>query len=987
MNWHFLENPGDKYLDFIVTKSLYIDELKATLKEITHAPSSAKIIHIGNDDRENLFCLSFKTLPKNSNGVAHILEHTVLCGSKKFPVKDPFFSMTRRSLNTFMNALTGADFTCYPAASQVEKDFYNLFEVYIDAVFHPELKEMSFLQEGCRLEFTKPSDPKSPLCYKGIVFNEMQGAMSSADARLWHAMLENLVPDLPYAYNSGGDPEHIPSLSYEELLAFYHSHYHPSRCLFFLYGNLPLKGHLDFLDKHALQGVKPLPPLEPIAKQRRFLAPIEKTISYPVTEEESLDKKTMISFGWLTTSIDNQEEMLALIILDAILMETDASPLKKRLLSSGLCSQVDAYIDTEMTELPYIITCKGCSSDSAEKLQASLIAALEDIAKNPIDEELIKAAIHQIELSRLEIGGDSHPFGLTLFFRSALAKQHGCEPENALVIYSLFEKISHKAKDPSYLQGLMRKMLIENSHRVRITFVPDKTLESKELQEAESRLEKLASTLSSEQKNKIIQTTQALDAYQKSLESLSLDCLPKVTLDDVPLLARQFPLYRYQDGSSSCYHHDVFTNHITYLDLCFNLPKMDLKSLPLLQLMLHMLPELGAGKRDYAANLEYIQAHTGGVSIGSSWNVNSQDGSLHPYLFLRGKSLAKNSQKLCHLFIDILKAPHITDKKRIKDLLSQIHTSLEAKLTKNAMRYAIHLALSSYHKAAFMNQQCYGIPMLETVRSLAKDLDAGSSILVETFTSLKEQLFTFEGKDLIVGADKASFEELQSANYFGLLSSLPSIKSSPFFSDFSIDPVYSQARTIAAQVSYNIMAMPAVSFIHPHAASLMVATQLLENKVLLNKIREKGGAYGASASFNPTLQAFYFHSYRDPNIAKTQATFIEAAESIASGAFSQQDLEEAKLGILQHLDNPVSPGSRAMLSYSWMREGKTQAMRQGLRDAIIGLSSKTLQHAVAEHVCSKLADATMISFAGRQLLEKENITLGAQRTPLPIFSL
>src|SRR5579863_2898175 len=221
------------YNNFRITKYTPIPELQSTLVELIHEPSGAKVMHIANDDPENLFCLSFQTLPNSSNGVAHILEHTVLCGSAKFPVKDPFFAMSRRSLNTFMNALTGSDFTCYPAASQNEKDFYNLMEVYIDAVFHPELKRMSLLQEGHRLEFTDPQDPKTPLAIKGIVFNEMKGTLSSADTRLWHTLMENLPPDLPYCYNSGGDPKVIPQLSYEELLKFHATYYHPSQCLFF----------------------------------------------------------------------------------------------------------------------------------------------------------------------------------------------------------------------------------------------------------------------------------------------------------------------------------------------------------------------------------------------------------------------------------------------------------------------------------------------------------------------------------------------------------------------------------------------------------------------------------------------------------------------------------------------------------------------------------------------------------------------------------
>ncbi|MBS0627160.1 MAG: insulinase family protein, partial [Verrucomicrobia bacterium] len=270
MTQTFLGHPGEKYKDFTALTCTKIKELDCFFRELVHTPTGAHIIHIENDDPENLFCLSFRTLPQNSRGAPHILEHTVLCGSKRFPVKDPFFSMTRRSLNTFMNALTGSDFTCYPAASQVEKDFYNLLDVYIDAVFYPELKKESFLQEGCRLEFEEASNPKTPLQFKGIVYNEMKGSLSSSDSRMWHAVLEALFPDLSYAYNSGGDPKDIPDLSYEELIEFHKTYYHPSRCLFFFYGNLSLKNHLDYITEKTLKDTLPLSPLPPIPRQPRF---------------------------------------------------------------------------------------------------------------------------------------------------------------------------------------------------------------------------------------------------------------------------------------------------------------------------------------------------------------------------------------------------------------------------------------------------------------------------------------------------------------------------------------------------------------------------------------------------------------------------------------------------------------------------------------------------------------------------------------------
>lgn len=988
MRTKFLESVGDSYLDFEVTKRIPLDELSCVLKELVHKPSGAQIMHIENDDPENLFCLSFKTLPSNSNGAAHILEHTVLCGSKKFPVKDPFFSMTRRSLNTFMNAMTGSDFTCYPAASQVEKDFYNLFDVYLDAVFHPEIKKESFLQEGCRLEFAKPNNPQSPLEFKGIVFNEMKGSLSSPDSRLWHAIIEHLTPDLPYAYNSGGDPKEIPTLTYEELIHFYETFYHPSRCLFFLYGNLPLKRHLDFLHERALKSVLPLEPLPPIPTQKRFFTPVRKTFSYPIIDEEGSSDRTMISLGWLTCELLKQEDVLALTILDAILMDTDASPLKKLLLSSGLCTQVDAYMDTEMSEVPYVITCKGCDELKADELEKYIFDSLKTISENPIPEHLIDAAIHQIEFARLEITGDHTPFGLTLFLRSALAKQHGCEPENALVVHSLFERLSEKVKDPGYLRELLQKYFINNPHFVRITFSPDTKLAKKEQKEEKERLKKIQDSLSEQDVQKILYQTKLLEEYQKSVETQSLDCLPKVTLDDVPVLVREFSLKNEKHENFETFHHECFTNHIVYADVTFDLPYISDEELPYLQLLLSILPEVGAGNRDYTKNLEFIQAHTGGIGFSSSLHVQVTDAKkMKPCFNLRGKALHRKADKLFSLYRDMITSPHLEDKKRIEELLKQIHTSLVSRFPRNALRYAIQVALSGFHPTTHINNACFGLGYFHTIQDICKNLEGNSIAVIDKLISLKNKLLSYKNPHLILSCDAESFEEMRENHFYDLFSDLPSKSFTPWDADYPLTPVMSQARPIAAQVAYNVKAIPSITLVHPHSAALTIATQLFDNKTLLHKIREKGGAYGAGANYNSTTGSFYFHSFRDPHIESTLDAFDLAVDTIAAGKFTEQDLEEAKLGIIQQFDAPISPGNKAMTAYGWWRDSRHKSFRQEYRDKIIHLTSHELQSAVTQHLCPKKEAGIVVCFGNKELIEKENLRLGPRGKALPVLAV
>ena len=416
--------------NYTLIKKENIEELNIQLLEFKHNKSNASIMHIANNDDEKLFCLGFQTLPTSSNGAAHILEHLVLCGSKKYPIKDPFFSMTRRSLNTFMNAMTGQDFTCYPASSLVDKDFDNLFSVYLDAVFHPNLKYFSFLQEGHRLEFSKPNDPSSDLVFKGVVFNEMKGSLSSIENRLYHEMMKYLVSDLPYSYNSGGDPKNIPELSYEELVEFHKYFYHPSHCLFFFYGNLDLEKKLKYLDKEILSHTTAKPPIPLIAKQPRLKNPLDITKAYPISENESLDNKTILAFGYLLCSIENQEDILALGLLDSMLFETDASFIKDALLKTNLCTSISTYLDTEMSEIPFIIILKGCQKENKEKLFQIFIDSLKKVE---ISNDLIEAAMQKMEFHRSEIASHGYPYGLNLFFRAALLKQKGCDPTNGFI--------------------------------------------------------------------------------------------------------------------------------------------------------------------------------------------------------------------------------------------------------------------------------------------------------------------------------------------------------------------------------------------------------------------------------------------------------------------------------------------------------------------------------------------------------------------------
>jgi presequence protease len=977
---------GDRYGEFTVTNVINIPELQCQLRELNH-PSGAQVMHLANDDPENVFCLSFQTIPATSNGVAHILEHTVLCGSEKYPIKDPFFSMRRRSLNTFMNAMTGPDFTCYPAASQVAKDFYQLLEVYLDAVFHPLIKELSFHQEGHRLEFSTLEDPSSPLLFKGVVYNEMKGSLSNPSARLIEAVNAALFPDITYGINSGGDPKVIPDLTYQELLDFHKTYYHPGRCLFYFYGNMPLDKHLDFIAEHALKGISKTPAIPPLPRQKRFSEPKKIAVSYPFQEEEDPIGKTWLAFAWLTCDVLQQEELLALHVLEIALLDTDASPLKLKLLKSGLCKQVGSYLESDISEAPWLIILQGCEEEKADLIEQFLFHTLETIQKEGIPKELINNALHQLELFRSEINGGHSPHGLSLFMRSALLKQHGADAHDGLMIHSIFKRLRDKMDtDEQFFSHLISKYLLNNPHYVRLVLTPDKQLVQKELEAELDKLKQIQSSLKEDQIGQIIAQAKELQALQQKDEDLSV--LPKISIKDVPKESRDYHLSKEIHGPYTVYRHGCFTNNILYADLVFPMPLIQEKELPYLRLFFQLFTQLGCGGRTYAENLDYIQAHTGGVNSSFSLNLQADDTSqFFPYLYIHGKALHHKIDKLFSLFRDLITSVNFSDRERVKEILLKHYTALETSLNQNALNYAINLSASGLSASSKITNECYGLPYYHTVSRLVQNFDKEINPLIEQMQQLQDRMLNREYPHLVITCQDEAYQFLKENHYFGVTDvSLRPID--PWQNTFEVSPIASQGRQISSPVAFTSKVFKTVSYTDPDAPALSVAANLFDNIVLHLRVREQGGAYGGGASSNSLAGFFYFFSFRDPYICHTLLAFEEAVQTILQGKFKADDLEEAKLEMIQALDTPIPPGSRGKTAYNWMRKGQTLEARQAFRTRLLQLTKQDIIRAVEKHIVPHMAQGASVTFAGRELFEKENARLAEMgRLPLEIVSL
>lgn len=928
-------------MSYTKTNEVALDEIGCTLHAFTHDKSGADVIHIASDDPEKLFALCFKTHPSDSTGVAHILEHTVLCGSKHFPVRDPFFSMLKRSLNTFLNAMTGADFTVYPAASTIDKDFYNLFEVYLDAVFYPKLDELSFRQEGHRLEY---EDEK--LMIKGVVYNEMKGVLSSPDSRLWNAVTENLYPDLTYAHESGGDPKDIPNLTYQAFINFWKKFYHPSQCLFFSYGDLNLEKHLAFIEDNVLKDVTPGEKIPPIGLQTRFKKP--KYVDLPYPSEKGSDDKALFAVTYLTCPVTDEDEVLALSLVDALLMETDASPLKRALLESGLVSQADAYLDTECSEVSFIILCRGMDPKDGKTLEKLIDNTLKNLA--PFPEEQIEAALHSLEFSKKEI---SPQYGLHLAFKVLMAKQLGTKVENALMIGERFEELKERLKDKRLISSLIKKYFLDNMHKVIVTLTPDDTLLAREKEEEEKRVAAMVVD-----KAAIDKQAKDLEALQESQESL--DGLPEIKLDEIPKDIIDYPIEKHEVGDLTVYHHSAATNGIVYADLYLDLPNLKPEELQTAKFATSILCELGAQNRGFAENLHKINLKTGdiGASLGLFTSLNSPE-EVDPAFILSGKALKQNTQDLFHLMRDFLIAPRFDEKDRIVELTKQIKTEMTRRIKQNPLSLAANTSVSGMSTQSAIQRLWSGLEYKDFI-------DQHENILPDL--SVMESLLHLAKPTLVLTCATDIFETLLKDNFYGLATLKPKT-TTPWAVTLPPFEVSSKALLIPSGVSFTAASLKTIPKNHPDSAALTIASMLFRDTTLHKRIREQGGAYGANSSYNSMYGTFSFTTYRDPNFVSSLKAFDESIELVVDGKFQEEDLKGAKLRALQNIYAPEAPGSRAATTYSYLRTHQSLEFLTNRKDKIIGLSKETLQEAVKKHLQGK--NKTVISCMGTDLYEKE----------------
>ncbi|TMC37162.1 MAG: hypothetical protein E6J28_08655 [Chloroflexi bacterium] len=704
---------------YTITRREPLARLEGEYLELEHQRTGAKHIHIQCPDDNNAFAVFFSTPPPDSTGVAHILEHVVLAGSQRFPVRDPFFSMTRRTLATFMNALTGADWTMYLFSTRNAKDYVNLLEVYLDATFFPRLDEDSFKQEGIRFEFEEPTDPESGLRYKGVVFNEMKGALATSSSAVDRAIGKTLFKDLPYQHISGGDPQDIPNLTWENLRAFHARHYHPSNARFYTYGNQALEVTLEAIERDALARFQRMEIDAKIPDVARAAKPMAAVEPYPASATEDNSRKAQALTAWVTVPSADSFRSLAMKVLAEVLLSNAGSPLRKALIDSGLGSALadGSGLQDDYKESVFGAGLKGIVAEDAEKVQEVVLDTLKRLADNGVEKEQVDAAIHHLEFEKRERSNAGFPYALRLLFASLPAYHYEGDPVAALDFDADLERLEKARAEGRFFETLIRAELLDNPHRALLTAVPDTQLEERQRQAEMDRLAAIESRLTDAERKGIVEDALRLKAEQEAKQDLS--SLPTLELADIPMKFEDVPSRDASLRTATVEFYPQPTNGITYLDVRSDFSRLSTEQKDLLPLFSRVLTQSGAAGQDYAEIATRIAATTGGIGAAAQiQSLAARDDYLQSFV-VSGRALDRNAQPFIELVTDLVARLDVKPK-RLKEVIAEISTRLETSIAGLGFQFALLRAHSKLSSEGAINDRLQGIGMLHTMRRLAR---------------------------------------------------------------------------------------------------------------------------------------------------------------------------------------------------------------------------------------------------------------------------
>ncbi|MDC9719573.1 MAG: insulinase family protein [Gammaproteobacteria bacterium] len=932
-----------------------IASLNIHIQQYQHISTGALHIHLSSEQTENVFLVALKTMPQDSSGVAHVLEHTALCGSEKFPVRDPFFMMIRRSLNTFMNAFTSSDWTAYPFASQNKKDFNNLLEVYLDAVFFARLDALDFAQEGHRVEFSESNNSTPSLEYKGVVFNEMKGAMSSPVSQLWQTLTKYLFPSTTYHFNSGGEPADIPDLTHEQLLAFYQRHYHPSNAIFMTSGDISAATHQESFEKHALHRFSEQKIDLFVADEKRYFSPLKIQESYPCAANDEHAKSHLV-LGWLLGHSTDLKQQMQANLLSRVLLDNSASPLRKELETCGIGTGPSPLCGLEDSnkEMTFVCGLEGAEPADAEQFETLVMNCLKKVVDDGVAQSEVEAALHQLELGQREIGGDGYPFGMQLILSALPAAIHGGDALAALNLDPVLAELAEGIKNRHFIPNLIQELLLDNVHQVRLTLAPDEQMSARKDAAEQLRLKVMLAAMNDDQRKTVIDNTQALLERQSQEDDANI--LPEVTRDDIPV--SQFiasPTISNKDLGWEFYA--AGTNGLVYHQLVIDLPKVEEKDLPYINLLAQLMTELGMGEQDYLSVQAQQAAVCGSLSAYLSYRGQAADADhLNAYFIVSTKGLITQQTAIVDLLKQTLMTVRFDEHQRIKELVGQLRSRRQQSVGQSGHSFALGAASRNMCAGANLQYQVSGLQGVVWLQNLDDGLAQEQNLidLCAKLTALHQQLCSQSLQLASVGEEQQQ-NHIQKTFTKAFIDQVGELKGrlpwqyTPFDGIADSKPVQ-QMWTTNTQVNYCARSFPTVPSAHPDAATLVVLGEVLRNGFLHRAVREQGGAYGGGAGQDNNNACFRFYSYRDPRSAETFADFSASVDWVLSDKLTEQHLEEAVLGVIGSLDKPSSPAGEALQAYQNQLHGRSPAIRQAFRASILAVDLNGLQRVAKDYL-------------------------------------
>ena len=923
------------FAGFELVREQSIPELDTAARLFRHSRTGAQVLSLVNRDENKTFAVTFRTLPSDDTGVAHILEHSVLSGSRKYPVKELFMELLKGSCATFINAMTFPDKTCYPVASTNLKDFYNLVDVYFDVVFNPLLESYTLDQEGWHFEL---EGPKAPLCYKGVVFNEMKGAYSQQDAHIGEQVARALLPNTIYAHSSGGDPRHIPELSYAHWRAFHDRFYHPSNARICFWGNDPEAMRLQIVDQ-ALKPFDRQPVSDAIAPQARFTAPRRSRAQIPAAAADAQDGRGAVSIGWLLSDGEDSAELrIAIRVLKEILVGSPASPLRKALLDSGLGEDLIDGADWDDLRQPVFVTgLKGVREANYDRVEPLVLDTLENLVRSGIDPAAVDAALNTIEFALRENGTWARGVGTIL--RSLETWLYEGDPIAALAFEQpLLAVRAGLAKNSRYFEKMIEQYLLTNPHRSLVQHVPNAELLSRQEADEKTRLAKIRSGLADEELQKILAKTRELKRRQETPNSPAvLDKLPMLRLTDLDKSNSVTPREVMSIGGRPILHNDLSTNGIAYIDVGFDLRTLSGDELAYVPVLARALIELGTDKEDEVTFAHRIARHTGGIEPHAFALTKTDAKSTAAWLVLRGKATLAKTNELLEIFRDLLLSARLGQRERLHRLVLEEKAQLESNLSPRGSYYCGLRLKAAANESGFANEQMYGVSQLAFLRQLAAATETDWPTVLARLTSIRSKLVVRPSAIANVTVDAKAWTPLR-GQIEALFGCLPD--GDPASAVWQpLANRRNEGLVVPAQVNYVAKGTRILDFAaRPNGAALAVC-RWLSLAWLIPKIREQGGAYGASLDLERYSGYLAMTSYRDPNLFETLATFDGTASFLRTLELGGTDLTRSIIGALNGIDPYQLPGAKGFTSLTRYLVGQTEVERQKLRDELFAATA------------------------------------------------